>query len=112
MVLSIARNIAIDEMRKQKREKEKQQKLLQFQERNNIKSPEDIYGLNETNKIIYQTIQTLKRNYHDVLILKGINELSNKETADILHWSENKVRVTYNRALKALEKRIGGLLDE
>ncbi|NEU31944.1 RNA polymerase sigma factor [bacterium LRH843] len=111
-LLSIARNIAIDEMRKQKKETDKQQKLLHFHRESNHKSPEDIYRLNETNKEIYQTIQTLKQNYRDVLILKGIKELSNKETADILHWSENKVSVTYNRALKALEKRIGGLYDE
>jgi RNA polymerase sigma-70 factor, ECF subfamily len=111
-LFSIARNIAIDEMRKQKKEKDKQQKLLRFHSQTYSNSPEDIYRLNETNKEIYQTIQTLKQNYRDVLILKGIKELSVKETAEILHWSENKVKVTYNRALKDLEKKIGGLSDE
>lgn len=111
-LFSIARNIAIDEMRKQKREKDKQQKLLHFHDQTYSNSPEEIYRLNETNKEIYQTIQTLKQNYRDVLILKGIKELSVKETAEILHWSENKVKVTYNRALKALEKKSGGLFDE
>ena len=111
-LFSIARNIAIDEMRKQKKEKDKQQQLLHFQGQSYSNSPEDIYRLNETNKEIYQTIQTLKQNYCDVLILKGIKELSVKETAEILDWSENKVKVTYNRALKALAKKIGGLVDE
>ncbi|MEC1697320.1 RNA polymerase sigma factor [Schinkia azotoformans] len=105
-LFSIARNIAIDEMRKQKKEKDKQQQLLHFQGQSYSNSPEDIYRLNETNKEIYQTIQLLKQNYRDVLILKGIKELSVKEMAEILDWRENKVKVTYNRALKALEKRI------
>lgn len=111
-LFSIARNIAIDEMRKQKRENDKQQKLLHFYRRSYHPSPEEMMRLNETNKEIYETIQTLRQNYRDVLILKGIKELNNQEVAEILQWSENKVSVTYNRALKALEKRIGGLRDE
>ncbi|MBP2239880.1 RNA polymerase sigma-70 factor (ECF subfamily) [Cytobacillus eiseniae] len=111
-LFTIARNIAIDEMRKEKKEKDKQQKFAHYQVHHEIKSPEDIYRLTETNKEIYQTIQTLKQSYRDVLILKGIKEMSSKETAEILNWSENKVRVTYNRGLKALENRIGGLSDE
>ncbi|KAB2336223.1 RNA polymerase sigma factor [Cytobacillus depressus] len=111
-LFSIARNIAIDEMRKQKKEKDKQQKLSNFYEQSHIESPEEIYRLNETNKEIYLVIQTLKQNYRDVLILKGIKELSVKETAAILHWSENKVNVTYHRALKALEKKLGGFTNE
>lgn len=111
-LFSIARNVAIDEMRKQKKEKDKQKRLSNSYEQSNIKSPEEIYRLNETNKEIYLVIQTLKQNYRDVLILKGIKELSVKETADILHWSENKVNVTYHRALKVLERKLGGFIDE
>lgn len=111
-LFSIARNIAIDAMRRQKKERNKQQKLMDFHQPAFNQSPEDIYRLNETNKEIYRKIQTLKQNYRDVLILKGIKEFSNKDTAAILHWSETKVSVTFNRALKALEKRIGGLYNE
>lgn len=111
-LFSIARNIAIDTMRKQKKEKEKQQKLMNYQPQRYHISPEDMYKLNETNKDIYQKILSLKQNYRDVLILKGIKELTNKETAAILRWSENKVSVTYSRALKALAKQIGELVDE
>lgn len=111
-LFSIARNIAIDEMRKQKKEKEKQQRLVRSFDRIHVQSPEEAVRADETNKEIYGAIQTLKQNYRDVLILKGIKELSVKETADILQWSENKVNVTYHRALKALEKKVGGLTDE
>lgn len=111
-LFSIARNIAIDEMRKQKKEKEKQQRLVRSFDRIHVQSPEEAVRADETNNEIYGAIQTLKQNYRDVLILKGIKELSVKETADILQWSENKVNVTYHRALKALEKKVGGLTDE
>ncbi|MEK3990370.1 sigma factor-like helix-turn-helix DNA-binding protein [Robertmurraya sp. FSL R5-0851] len=59
---------------------------------------------NENNRLLYQAIQSLKANYRDVIILRGIKELSVSETASILHWNENKVRITYHRALKALQK--------
>ncbi|MFC0476287.1 sigma factor-like helix-turn-helix DNA-binding protein [Robertmurraya beringensis] len=39
-----------------------------------------------------------------MIILRGIKELSVSETASILHWNENKFRITYHRALKALQK--------
>lgn len=111
-LFSIARNCAIDHMRKRWKEKEKRQKLLIYHEQKNTKSPEDIYGLNETYTEIYQAIQTLKQNYRDVLILRGIEELNVQETAEILQWSENKVKVTCHRALKALEKKLGGINNE
>lgn len=111
-LISIARHVAIDEMRKRKREVDKQQKLIHYYEKNVDRSPEELYKLNETNKEIYRAILMLKQTYRDVLILRGIKEFSIKETADILRWSENKVRVTYHRAIKALEKKIGGLLNE
>lgn len=111
-LFSIARNLAIDELRKQRRERDKQEKLVNSQVQKLTKSPEDIYGLTETNREIYRGILTLRQNYRDVLILRGIKELSVGETAEVLHWSENKVRVTYNRAIKALGNKLGGSLDE
>jgi len=111
-LFSIARNIAIDEIRKGKRERDKIEKSWRLHEKKIAQSPEEIYQLNETNREVYRQIQTLKRNYRDVLILKGIKELSVKETSDVLNWSENKVKVTYHRALKALEKKLGGHVYE
>ena len=67
-----------------------------------------ILQINENNRLLYQAIQSLKANYRDVIILRGIKELSVSETASILNWNENKVRTTYHRALKSLQKYIGG----
>ncbi|MCM3600983.1 RNA polymerase sigma factor [Robertmurraya korlensis] len=102
-LFSIARHVGMDEMRKRKRVRMKQ-KLLFWEEHTEMKTPENILHLNENNRILYQAIQSLKANYRDVIILRGIKELSVSETASILHWNENKVRITYHRALKALQK--------
>lgn len=108
-LFSIARNVAIDEIRKRKRNKWKE--LLSNEinkEPMDTHTPDFFLQLNEENKQLYQSIQALKDNYRDVLILRGINELTAEEAAAILNWSDNKVRSTYHRAKKALQNQLGG----
>jgi RNA polymerase sigma-70 factor, ECF subfamily len=106
-LISIARHVGIDEMRKRKRLRMKQ--MIGFRdEQLDKETPEKILQLNENNKLLYQAIQSLKANYRDVIILRGIKELSVSETASVLNWTEDKVRTTYHRALKSLQKTIGG----
>ncbi|PLS02395.1 RNA polymerase sigma factor [Neobacillus cucumis] len=102
-LFSIARHVGIDEIRKRKRLRKKQ--IIGFRDEETDKeTPEKILQLNEDNRLLYQAIQSLKANYRDVIILRGIKELSVSETASILNWDENKVRITYHRALKTLQK--------
>jgi RNA polymerase sigma-70 factor, ECF subfamily len=103
-LFSIARHIAIDEIRRKQRLKLKNLILMGNQEWLEAKTPESFLNLNETNKDLYNTIQHLKKNYRDVIILRGIKELSVEETAEILNWKEEKVRLTFHRAIKALQK--------
>jgi len=108
-LISIARNVAIDESRKRRKEETKRHRLLQISvSAKGSDSPEEIVGLSETKAELYVAIRTLKQSYYDVLMFRGINELSVQETAQALKWSENKVNLSYHRALKALEKKIGG----
>ena len=53
-----------------------------------------------------RAIANLKKNYQQILIHKFINELSNKEIADILNKSEGSLRILQFRALKALKKEL------
>jgi RNA polymerase sigma-70 factor, ECF subfamily len=106
-LFSIARHVGIDEMRKRNRLRMKQMNWFR-DEQSDKETPEKILQLNENNKFLYQSIQSLKANYRDVVILRGIKELSVSETASVLNWNENKVRTTYHRAVKALQKNIGG----
>lgn len=102
-LFSIARHVGIDEIRKRKRLRMKPM-IWFWDEQTDKDSPEKILQLNENNRMLYQAIQSLKANYRDVIILRGIKELSVSETASILNWNENKVRTTYHRALKTLQK--------
>ncbi len=108
-LISIARNVAIDESRKRRKEEIKRNRLLQFSTTaKGSDSPEEMVGLSETKLELYRAIRLLKQSYYDVLMLRGINELSVQETAQALNWSESKVNLSSHRALKALEKKMGG----
>ncbi|MBB6454772.1 RNA polymerase sigma-70 factor (ECF subfamily) [Salirhabdus euzebyi] len=111
-LISIARNAAIDEMRKRKRSKIVQKQSYDDKlEPVSTETPEDFVQFTEMKKELYHAIQNLRKNYRDVVILRGIKEMSIAETASILNWNENKVRITYHRALKSLSQQ-GGVFDE
>ncbi|NIK11525.1 RNA polymerase sigma factor [Alkalibacillus almallahensis] len=106
---SIARNISIDEIRKRQRQKWKS--IIPFETNHEPKTertPEHELELDEEKQVVYQAIQSLKPAFRDVLILRGIKELSVIETTDVLNWTENKVRSTYHRAKQSLAQEIGG----
>ncbi|MRG86765.1 RNA polymerase sigma factor [Salinibacillus xinjiangensis] len=112
-LFSIARNVAIDDARKRNRKK-----LVLTSELDDMlkvdqdQMPENLIDLNEKRKELYIAIHSLKPNYRDAVVLRGLKELSVAETAAVLDWKEEKVRTTYYRALKALRKKRGGVEDE
>ncbi|TFB15103.1 RNA polymerase sigma factor [Filobacillus milosensis] len=112
-LFSIARNVAVDEARKRKRRGMDQTVTLENSpEPPNYQTPDTILQNNERKRQIYECIQSLKSNYKEVLILRGIKELNVAETASVLGWTESKVKTTYSRAIKALRLKQGGLHDE
>ncbi|MGV3464095.1 MAG: RNA polymerase sigma factor [Heyndrickxia sp.] len=110
---SIARNVVFDFKRKEKSLYKKSQLMKNSDVNTAIdhKTPEYIYETNIRTQELMKSINMLKQNYRDVIILRGIKDFSVKETAQILGWSESKVNVSYHRALKKmkilLEKREG-----
>ncbi|WP_130860516.1 RNA polymerase sigma factor [Gracilibacillus phocaeensis] len=105
-LISIARNLAIDEARRKKRKDWR--KLIKTYEHQTELSPEDLQITEERKLALHQAIEKLKDDYRSVVILRGIEELSVTETAQALTWTEAKVRVTFHRALKALKTQIKG----
>lgn len=63
-------------------------------------------------KMLYQTLTQLKISYREVIILRKIENLSIKETAALLQWSESKVKNTLSRALHMLALKMEGLNHE
>ncbi|WP_026673920.1 RNA polymerase sigma factor [Alkalihalobacterium bogoriense] len=97
----IARNMTIDMIRRNK-------KIMLFQHlisarAKSAESPENQFLFTESEREIIQVLQSLKRNYRDVIVLRKIKELSTKETANILGWSESKVKSNLIRGLKAFK---------
>ena len=55
------------------------------------------------NQMLKEAIKSMKKEYRDIIIHKFVNELSNKEIAEILNKSEGSLRILQFRALKALK---------
>lgn len=55
-------------------------------------------------QLVWSGLKRLDEDYQSLLIMKFVDELSNKEIAEILGKSEGAIRVTQHRALKQLKK--------
>jgi RNA polymerase sigma-70 factor (ECF subfamily) len=103
-LISIARNTAIDFYRK-KSVWNRLKQVLDYE------SPK-LHEQDTEGKIVkkmeyghlYEAINALKPNYREVVLLKGIAEMSSREVGQVLGWSENKVNVTFFRAVKKLNE--------
>ena len=75
---------------------------------------ETIVEIKEESKKIFEELAKLKLPYRQVLILRKVEQFSTRETAEILNWSESKVKSTLQRALLKLEDHLikGGIINE
>ncbi|MFK9090896.1 RNA polymerase sigma factor [Bacillus salipaludis] len=97
-----AHNTTMDFFRKESKVK----KLLNVLKRENDKVPstEKIVEIKEEGRMILKALKRLKPSQRDVFVLRKIKGFSIRETAEILDWSEAKVKTTLHRATKTLEK--------
>lgn len=114
-LFSIARNVAIDHFRKQNAWKDRifqrfDWKQHQLTDREPL--PEEITLQKEEIQLLYRCLDLCKLDQKMVLILRYIQSLSISETAQMLGWSESKVKTTQHRALKALKKKMETLLTK
>jgi RNA polymerase sigma-70 factor (ECF subfamily) len=100
----IARNVTIDDMRKRKPLRYLFDSFVTLASQDPL--PENVAQLGEREEELYRALQAIKRSYRDVIILRKIKELSISETAEVLNWNENKVKVTLFRGLEALKKQM------
>ncbi|HEU4965025.1 MAG TPA: RNA polymerase sigma factor [Bacilli bacterium] len=104
-LIAIARHLAVDRVRRQQRGR-LLQRLLRSEEPSPVQVPQEVLHASEQRRELYVAIRTLKPDQRAVVILKGIQDYGNKEVADVLGWTESKVRVTYHRAVKALGSKL------
>ncbi|MCA1009505.1 RNA polymerase sigma factor SigX [Halobacillus halophilus] len=108
-LLSIARHVAIDYFRKQKR---KRNRIMDFFDWNNkgeqLKDqsslPDEIAVQNDEMKQVYKALDNCTLDQRNVIIFRFIQGMSIQETAEILNWSESKVKTTQHRGMKSLKE--------
>lgn len=103
-ILSIARNTAMDLHRKRKFVSLFPEWV--FDKEKDSYTPEDRLIQKGEWTELQSALLKLKQQYRTVVILRGLKELSIKETAEILGCSEAKVRVDYHRGLQLLKKQV------
>ncbi len=106
-LFSIARNVAIDYFRKQKSLKNRIMETFEWKH-NQVSDigplPEEIVVKNEHIRLLYYCLDLCTKDQKTVIIFRYINNFSISETAEILGWSESKVKTTQHRALIILRK--------
>ncbi|KGX85951.1 RNA polymerase sigma factor SigX [Pontibacillus litoralis] len=108
-IFSIARHVTIDHFRKQKR---KRDKLLEFFDwgdkwesiQDDAPLPDEIAEQKESIQTMYRCLDQCTVDQRSVLILRFIQSMSLKETAEILNMTVSKVKTTQHRGLKVLKR--------
>ncbi|WLD93641.1 RNA polymerase sigma factor SigX [Alkalihalobacillus sp. AL-G] len=116
-LFSIARNVAIDHIRKQKRRKKTISGIFDIKEKENQlvhpdKMPDEIIDESESVKQLYEALSKCKEEHHQVILLRYIHSFSIKETAAIMGWTEGKVKTVQHRTLKTLKNILEDSLKE
>ncbi|KEO83490.1 RNA polymerase sigma factor [Tumebacillus flagellatus] len=96
-LLSIARNYMYDLMRRRKT----REKYLDHVPAPSVSTPNDFA---EDMIVLRESLAQLKDSYRQVILLRHLEDLPVNEVADILGWTEGKVRTTLHRALKRLRE--------
>lgn len=100
-IFAIARNVALDYMRKIKRRREDS-----LDNAYNISDKEDLertYIKKEQKILLYHALSTLKPDYSQVIHLTFIEGFSNSETAEIMNKTNRQIENLLFRAKKALK---------
>ncbi|AST92289.1 MULTISPECIES: RNA polymerase sigma factor SigX [Sutcliffiella] len=114
-LFSIAKHVAIDSFRKQKGWKNKLLETFDWnkqQVKDVAPLPEEVAVKNEQVQLLYRCLDKCKMDHRIVLILRYIQALSIQETAQVLGWSESKVKTTQHRAVKALKAHMEELEEK
>lgn len=100
-LISIARNLVIDQYRRHKVWERIKYFLVSEQKNDNVMEKQTIQS--QDHQQLYDAIQQLSSNDKEVVIFRGILELSPTETSEIMKTNKNKINVTYHRSLKKLK---------
>ncbi len=108
-LFSIAKNVAIDYFRKQSVRRKHAADHFDWEKSELVgeaPSPDEFTVLNEQMQELLQALDTCTEDQKFVIHLRFLHDLSIIETAEILNWTESKVKTTQHRAIKALRRKL------
>ena len=108
-LFSIAKNVAIDHFRKTAVRKKHSTDFFDWETQQLVSKeriPEEIAELNEDKIFLYTMLDECTGDQKMVIIMRFFQDLSIAETADVLGWTEGKVKTTQHRAIKSLREKI------
>lgn len=107
-LFSIAKNVAIDYFRKQSVRRKRTFDKFDW-EKSELPSeailPEEFAVMSEEMQKVFDLLETCTGDQKMVIHMRFIHDLSIAETAEILGWTEGKVKTTQHRAIKALRQK-------
>jgi RNA polymerase sigma-70 factor, ECF subfamily len=105
-LFAIAKNISIDYFRKQNLKSKHTLDYFDWDQEQLMtteKTPDQQAILNEEKGIVLQALEKCTEDQKFVVILRYIQQLSVNETAQVLDWTEAKVKTTQHRAIQKLK---------
>lgn len=113
-LFSIAKNVAIDHFRKMAVRNRHAFDFFDW-EKQELKSsevlPEELVELNDEMKELLSALDECTGDQKMVIVMRYFQDLSIIETAQVLGWSEGKVKTTQHRAIRKLRDRLTGHSD-
>ncbi len=114
-LFSIAKNVAIDFFRKNTVRKKHVSESFDWETQqltSATSSPEELTELNDEMRQVLEALDQCTGDQKMVIVMRYFQELSILETAEVLKWTEGKVKTTQHRAIKSIREHLSHLKQE
>ncbi|MHA6259608.1 RNA polymerase sigma factor SigX [Sporosarcina sp. CAU 1771] len=114
-LFSIAKNVAIDHFRKNAVRRKHLFDKFDWEKSELVSTgilPEEMLLMSEEMQALLKELDQCTGDQKMVIVMRYFQDLSIAETAEVLGWTEGKVKTTQHRAIKSLQKKMNVLPEE
>ncbi|MCZ2259490.1 RNA polymerase sigma factor SigX [Sporosarcina sp. G11-34] len=114
-LFSIAKNVAIDHFRKSSVRKKHLYDKFDWEKSELVSTgilPDEMAIMSEEMRELLKELDMCTGDQKMVIVMRYFHDLSIAETAEVLDWTEGKVKTTQHRAIKSLQKKMNALPAE
>ncbi|WP_153732191.1 sigma-70 family RNA polymerase sigma factor [Sporosarcina obsidiansis] len=108
-LFAIAKNVSIDYFRKQATVKKHTHLHFDWETQELVaqdRLPEQLVELDEEKQLVLEELHSCTGDQKMVILMRFFQDLTISETAEILGWTEGKVKTTQHRAIKSLQLKV------